>query len=68
MSPNDATPPNHQLIILLTNVLQKHKDALLNIIAVKENLHYDTLHGIVSNQVIYSTYDINNPKKGEEAL
>lgn len=58
MSPND-TIPNHQLIILLTNVLQKHRDALLKIIAVKENLHYDTMHDIVSSQVRYNPSNIS---------
>ena len=62
MSPNDVAP-NHQLILLLTIVLQKHRDALLKIIAVKENLHYDTLYDVASNKVTYSPpADINQSK------
>lgn len=57
------TPPNHQLIILLTNVLQKHRDALLKIIAVKENLHYDTLREVASSRVSYNPSDINRLKQ-----
>lgn len=52
MNPCETTP-NHQLILLLTKTLEKHRDALLKIIAVKENMHYDTLRDVVSARVRY---------------
>ena len=54
MNNPDEAAPNHQLIRLLTKALEQHRDALLNIIAVKENLHYDTLRDVVSARVRYN--------------
>ena len=53
MNPCEATT-NHQLILLLTKTLEKHRDALLKIIAVKENMRYDTLRDVVSTRVRYN--------------
>ena len=52
MTPCEATP-NHQLILLLTKTLEKHRAALLKIISVKENMHYDTLRDVASARVRY---------------